>query len=398
MGGAALEGIRVVEFGTGIAGPGVCRALADFGAEVIKVETAKRPDLGRGPAPDRINKGIGFSDWNRNKLGIALDVTLPTGRELVMRLVGISDIVVENFSAGVIQKLGLDYTSLRKVNPSLIMVSLQGLGATETHSVTLGQNIPPLIGLTYLWNHPDAVKPVGSQLFHPDYYAGVVGACAVLAALEYRARTGRGQYIDASQAEAAAALLGPAYLDYTANGRVPSPMGNRSPYAAPYGCYRCQGKDRWCVIAVYTDEEWESFCLVLGRPEWLKDPAFADGLSRVRNAARLDALVEEWIRERTPEEVMEALQGVGVAAGVVQDVTTLAKDRHLWERGFLVELEHAEMGRLLFGGIPMKHSETPGIVRSPAPLLGQDNPYVFGDLLGLAAQDRERLTREGVLV
>jgi benzylsuccinate CoA-transferase BbsF subunit len=245
-----LEGLRVVEFTTGIVGPTLGRFLAEFGAETIKVETSKRPDFSRGPAPHAINKGISFSDNSRSKKGFQLNVSSPEGHEIALRLIKISDIIVENFSAGVMQRLGLDYPSVAAVNPSVIMISLQGLGATERHSVTFGQNIPPMIGLTYLWNHPGASKPVGSELFYPDYYAGIHGACAVLAALDYRRRTGVGQYIDAAQAEAAAALLGPYYLDAAVNGRSIRPSGNRVSYAAPHDCYRCAGDDSWCVIAV----------------------------------------------------------------------------------------------------------------------------------------------------
>jgi crotonobetainyl-CoA:carnitine CoA-transferase CaiB-like acyl-CoA transferase len=391
-----LEGIRVVEFTTGIVGPTLGRLLAEFGAETIKVETIKRPDFSRGPAPDRINKGISFSDNSRSKKGLRLDVSRPEGREIVLNLIKISDIVVENFSAGVMQRLGLDYPRVAAVNPSIIMISLQGLGATERHSVTFGQNIPPIVGLSYLWNHPGASKPVGSELFYPDYYAGIHGACAVLAALDYRRRTGQGQYIDAAQAEAAAALLGPYYLDSSVNGRDPEPIGNGTPYAAPHGCYRCAGDDSWCVIAVYTEEEWRRFCEALGDPPWTRDPEFSTGLSRIRHRAKLDRLVEDWTVRHDAYEVMEQLQRAGVAAGVVQDAAQLANDPHLKARGFIAQTEHPEMGRLLHGGMPLKLSLTPGSVRSHAPLLGEHNRYVLRDLLQLDDETIQRLEKSGV--
>jgi crotonobetainyl-CoA:carnitine CoA-transferase CaiB-like acyl-CoA transferase len=391
-----LEGIRVVEFTTGIVGPTLGKLLAEFGAETIKVETIKRPDFSRGPAPDRINKGVSFSDNSRSKKGLRLDVSRPEGREIVLNLIKISDIVVENFSAGVMQRLGLDYPRVADVNPSIIMISLQGLGATERHSVTFGQNIPPIVGLSYLWNHPGASKPVGSELFYPDYYAGIHGACAVLAALDYRRRTGQGQYIDAAQAEAAAALLGPYYLDSSVNGRDPEPIGNGTTYAAPHGCYRCAGDDSWCVIAVYTEEEWRRFCEVLGDPPWTRDPEFSTGLSRIRHRAKLDRLVEDWTVRHDAYEVMEQLQRAGVAAGVVQDAAQLANDPHLKARGFIAQTEHPEMGRLLHGGMPLKLSLTPGSVRSHAPLLGEHNRYVLKDLLQLDDETIQRLEKSGV--
>ena len=397
MGTLPLSGIRVLEFTTGIVGPMLGRLLAEFGAESIKVETRKRPDFSRGPAPDRINKGMSFSDNSRSKKGISLNVTHPEGYRIIQELIRISDVVVENFSAGTMGRLGLDYPRVKELNPSMIMISLQGLGATETHSVTFGQNIPPIVGLTYLWNHPDAAKPVGSQLFYPDYFAGIQGACAVLAALDYRRRTGRGQYIDAAQAEAAAALLGPYYLDCAVNGRVARPIGNGSPIAAPHGCYRCAGADSWCVIAVSNEVEWQSFCEVLGKPAWTRDLRFADMVRRVRNHMELNRYVEEWTLRHDPYEVMNRMQGAGVPAGVVQNVAQAADDPHLKDRGFIVEVQHPEMGRTLHGGVPMTHSVTPAEVRSHAPLMGEHNTYVFRELLGMSSEEIRHLEEAGVL-
>jgi crotonobetainyl-CoA:carnitine CoA-transferase CaiB-like acyl-CoA transferase len=391
-----LDGIRVIEFTTGIVGPNVGRLLAEFGAETIKVETIKRLDFSRGPAPDKINKGIGFADNSRSKKSFRLDVSHPEGLNIALNLVKISDIVVENFSAGVMERLGLNYARLVDINPSLIMISLQGLGATEKHSVTFGQNIPPIVGLTYLWNHRGTSKPVGSELFYPDYYAGIHGACAVLAALDFRRRTGKGQYIDAAQAEAAAALLGPYYLDSAVNCRDAQPTGNELSYAAPHGCYRCAGDDCWCVIAVDTEEEWRSFCAVLDHAPWTKSPKFTNGLNRVRNRAELNQLVEEWTIRHDAYEVMERLQNAGVAAGVVQNTKLLTEDRHLSARGFIVLVDHPELGKLHHGGMPLKLSATPGRVRSHAPMLGEHNDYVLGELLGLEKREIERLGHLGV--
>jgi len=397
MGTMPLTGIRVIEFTTGIVGPLLGRLLAEFGAESIKVETRKRPDFSRGPAPDRLNKGISFVDNSRSKKGISIDVSHPEGHRIIGELIKISDVVVENFSAGTMGRLGLDYPQLKELNPGLVMISLQGLGATELHSVTYGQNIPPIVGLSHLWNHPGAPKPVGSQLFHPDYFAGIQGACAVLAALDYRRRTGQGQYIDAAQTEAAAALLGPYYLDCSVNERGSEPVGNGSPVAAPHGCYRCAGIDAWCVIAVESEAEWRSFCAVLGNPSWAAEARFADMGGRVRNHAALNHLVEAWTTQHDPYEVMARLQEAGVAAGVVQNIAQVAEDPHLQDRGFIVAIENPELGRTLHGGLPMKHSATPGRVRSPAPLMGEHNRYVFQELLGMSAEEVRRLEEAGVL-
>lgn len=387
----------MIEFTTGIVGPMLGRLLAEFGAESIKVETRRRPDFSRGPGPDRVNKGIGFSDNSRSKKSISVNVAHPEGYRIIQALIKISDVVVENFSAGTIGRLGLDYLRVKELNPSIIMISLQGLGASETHSVTFGQNIPPIVGLTHLWNHRGAPRPVGSQLFFPDYFAGIQGACAVLAALDYRRRTGQGQYIDAAQAEAAAALLGPYYLDGAVNGRVAEPAGNGSPVAAPHGCYRCAGADAWCVIAVSNEVEWQSFCEVIGNPAWTRDSRFADMMGRVRNRIELNRHVEEWTLQREPYEIMRRMQGAGVAAGVVQSIAQVANDPHLKDRGFIVEVQHPEMGRTLHGGIPMKHSVTPGVVRCRAPLIGEHNRYVLQELLGMPSEEVRRLEELGVL-
>jgi len=383
-----LAGVRVVEFTTGIVGPSLGRLLAEFGAESIKVESRKRPDFSRGPA---LTKGITFADNSRSKKSVSIDATRPEGREIVAALIRISDVVVDNFSAGVMRKLGFDYPKVREINASVVMISMQGLGATESHSVTFGQNIAPIVGLTYQWNHPGAAKPVGTQLFYPDYYAGTPGACAVLAALDHRRRTGQGQYIDSAQAECAASLLGPYYLDCAVNNRVAEPLGNGSLVAAPHGCYRCAGEDTWCVIVVGTDEQWRIFREILGDPDWSRDARFANAAGRVRHRSELDARVEGWTTGQDPYKLMDRLQARGIAAGVVQNIVQLNEDPHLRARGFFVEVAQPEMGRIRHAGIPVRLSRTPGAVRGHAPLLGEHNDYVLRELLGMEPAEIRRL-------
>ena len=389
-----LAGIRVIEFTTGIVGPALGRLLAEFGAESIKVESHKRPDFSRGP---KLTQGISFADNSRSKKSVSIDVSRPEGRKIVEDLVKISDVIVDNFSAGVMQKLGFDYPKVRSMNASVVMISMQGLGATEAHSVTFGQNIAPIVGLTYQWNHPGAQKPVSTQLFYPDYYAGAPGACAVLAALDHRRRTGQGQYIDSAQAECAASLLGPYYLDCAANDRVAEPLGNGSLVAAPHGCYRCAGADAWCVIVVSSDEEWQAFRAVVGNPDWSQDKRFEHARGRVEHRSELDARVEAWTLGQDAYAVMEQLQAVGVGAGVAQDIRQVSEDPHLAARKFFVEVDQPEMGRLRHAGIPMKHSATPGTVRSHAPLLGEHNDYVLRELLGMEPEEIQRLEEVEVI-
>jgi benzylsuccinate CoA-transferase BbsF subunit len=395
--GPPLAGVRVLEFGTGYVGPVIAMRLADFGADVVKVETERAIDFMRGPDPRGTDMSPSFYDVNRNKRSVTIDATTPAGKDLVLRLVACADVVVENFGAGVLRRLGLDYAALRVVRPDLIMISSQGLGATAAYSLTLGQNLPPLVGLTHLWNHPDAPEPVGTHLFHPDYFGGVQGACLVLAMLDHRRRTGQGHYIDVSQAEMAASLLGPFYLEWTINGRVAAPRGNHAYPGAPVGCYPCAGEDAWCVIVVRTDAEWAAFCRALGEPGWTRDPRFADLASRVRHRAALDAHVAEWTRARSPQAVMETLQAAGVPAGAVQTMRDVLEDPQLAAREFIVTLDALVPEPLPAGGIPARLSETPGAVRRPPPLLGAHTAEVLAEWLGLPPEAIARLEAAGAL-
>jgi benzylsuccinate CoA-transferase BbsF subunit len=382
-----LSGIRVLEFGTGYVGPVLAMRLADFGADVVKVESHRGLDFMRGQAPAQYERSPSFFDANRNKRSILIDGSTEQGHALLLDLARRTDVVVENFGAGVLRRLGVDYPALREVNPTLVMISLQGLGGSAPRSLTLGQNLPPLIGLTHLWNHPGAEKPVGSQLFHPDYYAGVHGAVLVMAMLDHRRRTGQGHYMDASQAELAASLLGPFYLEATINGRSPQPHGNQGAAGAPSGLYRCAGDDAWCVIAVRDDAEWAAFCRALGEPAWTREPQFATLAGRVEHRAALDQHVGAWTATHTPREVMETLQAAGVPSGSARQMDQIMDDPQLRARGFFQTLEHAVVDRVEVGGIPARLSATPGAVERPAPLLGEHTHDVLRDWLGLIDDD-----------
>jgi crotonobetainyl-CoA:carnitine CoA-transferase CaiB-like acyl-CoA transferase len=226
-----------------------------------------------------------------------------------------------------------------------------------------------------------------------------MGVLAIMQALEHRQRTGEGQHIDLSETEAMCGLLGTAILEYTCNGRDASPVGNSSTqrFGAPHGVYRCMGEDRWCAIGVFDDDDWSAFCKVLGHPSWTKEAVFGSQRDRWRNSARLDGAVEEWTRQRTAEGVMEALQREGVAAGVVQSAADLASDPQLGSRGFFVELDHPVMGRTVSDGNPIRLSDTPAMHRRCAPMLGQDNGYVYQSLLGMSEAEMERLVAEEVI-
>lgn len=386
-GRSALEGIRILDFTWVLAGPYATRILADFGAEVIKVQP-----LTGGEEINGYTKGY-YDTWNRNKLGVALDLNKPQGIEIAKRLIQASDVVVENFSPRVMANWGLDYDSLKLIKPDIIMVSLSALGQTGPWRdyVGFGPTIQAFSGITQLTTIPGH-PPLGLGYSYADHVGGLFAVIAILEALEHRRCSGEGQYIDISQLEAMCSLLDTALLDYLVNSRVASPVGNHSSQAAPHGVYRCRGGDRWCAIAVFTDEEWQAFCEVLGNPSWTREERFATVAERLRNVAELDQLVAEWTKQRTAEEVMTLLQRVGVAVGVVQDARDVAKDPQLRERGFFIG-----EGETRMDGTPIKLSATSARFDRPAPALGQDTDYVLRQLLGISEEEIARYREEGII-
>jgi benzylsuccinate CoA-transferase BbsF subunit len=240
-------------------------------------------------------------------------------------------------------------------------------------------------------------EPVGPYSAYTDWVDWNYLLISILAALDYRDRTGKGQYIDQSQYESGLNFLAPAVLDYQANKRIAGRMGNRDPYAAPHGAYRCLGKDRWCVIAVTNHDEWLAFCEVIGKPNWTQDSRFATLTTRKENEDELDRLVEEWTIGHHPEDVMNRMQGKGVAAAVVQNAEDLFKDPQLKHRNNFVVLDHAEIGPHSVGSAVFRLSQCPNTPRSPAPLLGEHNEYVLKEILGMSDNDIADLESEGVL-
>jgi benzylsuccinate CoA-transferase BbsF subunit len=401
--GGPLDGIRVLELCTGAAGPTVTKSLAEYGAEVLRIESRRRPDTHRGgPNQARWNKSPSFVKLHRGKKSVTLNLQTEQGRKLVLELAKTSDVVADNFSLGVVDRWGLGYDQLRQVKPDIIFISLKGLGSTGPHAshITWGPNLLCLFGMTYLWNHEDAAVPTQeARVQHPDFMAGVAGAAAVMAALLHRERTGQGQFIDEAQIEVGANLLGPQYLDYIVNGRNPTPTGNRRPGAAPYGAYPCSdGPERWCAIAVRSQDEWERFRLAIGDPEWCGDVRFATPLARERHVEDLDQCVGEWTRQHTGQEVMDILQEAGVAAAPIQDVEDqFHRDAFARERGLLVSFDEPEMGPVVSEFPPVRMSETSPRVDTPAPLFGEHTDQVLREVLGLEEKEIEKLKAKGVL-
>jgi crotonobetainyl-CoA:carnitine CoA-transferase CaiB-like acyl-CoA transferase len=396
-----LEGIRVIELTTGAAGPTVARVLCEFGAEVIRCETRLRGDGHRGEDPKLWNMKPDFMKLQRGKKSFTVNMSTPKGRELVKELVKKSDVLVENFGLGILEKWGLNWPDLQLINPQMILIRVKGMGCTGPHAadLTYGPNVGNTMATTYLWNYPGATTATAEpRTQHPDFMGGVTGAFGVVLALIQRKKTGRGQWIDSAQQEIGASLLGPKYLEYTVNKREPQPEGNRSLIAAPYGPYQCKGDDRWCVISVYNDDEWQRFAELLEKSGLKRDTKFSTHLQRVRHKDELDKWVTSWTMQHDPYEVMELVQGVDVCAAVVQDVEDQFKnDKQYAATGYLVNLKEPEAGDVVTENVPMRMSLTPGKVRGVAPLMGEHTHEIAKNLLGLSDDEIKKLDDEKVL-
>jgi crotonobetainyl-CoA:carnitine CoA-transferase CaiB-like acyl-CoA transferase len=391
-----LSGVRVVDFTHGWAGPHATRMLADFGAEVIKIENPRRMDFIRGGRKENqaYNRQPAWLQLNRNKLSVALDLRDAKRVEVVKDLVRISDVVVESSRAGVMQRLGLGYDDLRSIRPDIIMLSMSGFGQTgpEAKYAAYGGSLEPLSGIQALTGYSEGERP--ARIREIDVTNGLVGACAVLTALYHRQRTGRGQFLDLSQLEACTvALSGAHLLEYEMNGSQPPRRGNRHRSYAPQGCYRCRGDDKWITLVIRTEQEWRALCETIGRPELIGDERFTGPVARTQNHDLLDQLIEGWTAGRDNMEAMRVLQQSGVCAGAVLDVADLAADPHLQERSYFQSPPSSASQR--FPGSPFKSSGTPGVIR-PGPRLGEHNQYVLGELLGLPAEDAALLPEDQI--
>jgi benzylsuccinate CoA-transferase BbsF subunit len=409
----ALAGYRILDFGTAFASPMAAHLLADMGAEVIKIESQTRLDglrLGRPIVGEDIAGGDRgewpeyqpvFHGLNRSKLGVTVNIKHPEGVELLKRLVRVCDVVVNNFSPGVMDRAGLGYDTLRAEKPDLIYVSLPaaGEGGPLRDIVTYAPVIAALAGVSGLVGYSGRREDfVGTlQVAFCDAVGALHAVVAILAALRHRQATGEGQMIEIAQWEAAVSMLGEGLLDYVMNGRVLSPAGNGHPTMVPHDNYRCAGEDAWVAIAVHSEDEWRAFCRATDHPEWADDARFADAYRRRQHRSELDSLIMAWTSRRTPYEAMEILQAAGVAAMPVMNLEDQFRDPHLREREIHLESEHPKVGLEFLHGIPWRLSDTPGRIRRPAPLLGEHNQYVFGELLGLPEVEIQRLVEAGAI-
>ena len=404
----ALKGLRVLDLAWIVAGSMLTRYLADHGATVIKVESATRPDLVRTTPPYRDgkagwNRSVYHGNFSANKLGMTLNLSHPQAREVARRLLGWAEVVVENFTPGVMDRLGLGYEQARQVNPSLIMLSISSQGQTGPHAHHPGVGLlnGALLGF-FNTGWPDRETPIfyGAYL---DVLAPRLGVAALMAALDYRDRTGQGQHLDLSQLEVGVHFLAPLALDYFTSGREPRKVGNADEAAAPHNAYPCAGDnpghpgDRWCAIACFSDDQWQALAREAGHPEWAQDSRFITLEDRKRHEAELDELVASWTRTLPAYEVMERLQRAGVPAGVVADGRDLHEDPQLRSRGHFTVVEHPETGPTSYDIPGFRLSLTPGRVERPAPCLGEHTEGVLREVLGLSDQEFAELLASGAL-
>jgi len=396
-----FEGLKVADFGWAIAAPAICWYLATHGATVIRVESSTRPDVYRVSAPykDRkpgLNRAGFFAYPNVNKLSIALNLNLPQGIEVAKKIVTWSEVVVDNFRVGPMEKWGLGYEDLKKIKPGIIMLRTTNQGLTGPHNAHpgWGWQLVGLSGISNLSGWPDR-EPLSFGMPYTDVIAPRFGVAALMAALVYRNKTEKGQLIDLSQLETAIQFIAPAMLHYFVNNEESKRIGNSSPYAVPHGVFRCKGDDCWCAISVSTDKEWQGFCKVIGNPVWTEDQKFRLLLNRKKNEEELNRLIEEWTTQHMAEEVMALMQAAGVPAGVVKNGKDVFEDPQLNQRDYFWTLNHSEMGPFAHLGQPFRLSETPAKSRLPAPCLGEHSEYVCTKMLGMSDKEFVELLAMG---
>jgi benzylsuccinate CoA-transferase BbsF subunit len=398
-----FKGLKIVAYAWAVVGPLTMKFFADHGATVIRIETTQRPCTMRSSAPYKdnkpgLNRGGYFTYYNPNILSFALNMNHPRAGEIARRLVAWSDIFFENYTPGVIEKWGLDYESLKKIKPDIIMLRQSGYGSWGPYKnlPAFGMVLVPIAGLPNFIGWPGKEPlPIGVSAY-TDCISPRFATAALIAALDHRNKTGKGQLIDLSQFETAISFILPGLLDYIASGKEPERIGNASPDAAPHGVYPCQGDDRWCTIAVTTEEEWAMFCREIGRTELVNDARFDNLGNRKKNEEELNKLVGAWTAGLTAEEVMARLQAVGVPAGVVGNTADVLNDPQLRKRNIYWPMQHAEMGDFTHLGQSFQLSKTPSQPFSPSPLLGEHTEQICTQMLGMSDEEFVDLMQEGV--
>jgi benzylsuccinate CoA-transferase BbsF subunit len=398
----ALEGVKVLEFAYLGITPMTGKLLGTNGATVVRVESKTRLDPLRnsGPYIDGIvslEHSAEVAHVHSDKYGITLNLKLPQSIEIAKKLIAWADIITDGFTTGALDRMGFGYESCKKINPDIIMLSSNTFGQTGPRSTlpSTGIQLTGMTGFTELSGWADR-EPI-SLGYYSDFVLPHFSLISVLAALDYKRRTGKGQHLDIAQCEASLYFIAPPILDYVVNNRLGKRHGNRSPYASPHGVYRCKGEDRWCAISVVTDDEWSSFCKAIGNPRWTQDSRFAILLGRKKDEDALDKLIEDFTSNQPAEEVMRIMQANGVAAGVVQTGEEVFNDPQLNHYGYFKWLFYPGIERELPTQLPfVKLSKTPAEVRMPRPIMGEHNEYVCTQILGISDEEFVKLITEGV--
>jgi benzylsuccinate CoA-transferase BbsF subunit len=409
----ALEGLRILDLTQVAAGPYATMLLGLMGAEVIKVESLTRMDINRGratvaPGDTRVYPGgvPGEHPWNRtahhvhrniNKQDVTLDLADPKGKELFLKLVAACDVLIENYRASVMDRLGLGYGAVSEVNPRLIYVKISSQGATgpEQNYGSLGSTLEQTAGLASITGYENG-PPLMTNETYPDPVVGFLSFGGLMAALRRRRKTGKGCLLDLSQRESTAMLLGEAVLDFSGNGTVAGTIGNRHRDMVPHGVYQCVGDDMWTAISVSSEDEWLGLCQAIGQPDLAFDPRFEERNTRRDNQDDLDEIITAWTMERDHYQVMHLLQAHGVPAGAVLNGSETIMDPHLAARGFWDLVDHSEAGVYKQTTTPWVLSKSPRLAATPAPGLGEHNYQVLGGLLGLSASEIDDLVEQRI--
>ena len=399
-----FEDLKIVAFSWAMVGPLTLKFFADYGATVIRVETSLRPCVTRTSAPYKdnvpgLNRSGYFNHFSANMMSLSLNMNSPLGLGVAKDLIAWADVVMENFTPGVMDKWGLGYEALKQIKPDIIMVRQNGFGIEGPYKnlAAFGMILAAIAGIPNYIGWPDGGPlPIGVGAY-TDSISPRFASAALIAALDYRDKTGKGQLIDLAQFETALYFLLPGLLDAGVNDREPVRNGNAVAHAAPHNVYPCEGKERWCTIAVASDAQWIALCNAIGRPELAADTRFDTLEHRKENEAALDAELKSWTIQRSPEEVMTILQAAGVAAGIVSNAADVFEDPQLRERGLFWPMEHNEMGMFTHLGSSVVLSKTPAQATAPSPCMGEHNEFVITKILGKSDEEFVELLAAGVL-
>jgi crotonobetainyl-CoA:carnitine CoA-transferase CaiB-like acyl-CoA transferase len=396
--------LLILGFSWAIVGPLSLRFFADYGARVIRVETSKRPCVTRTSSPYKngipgLNRSGYFNYYNANIMSLSLDMTNPKAQDIARRIAAKADVVMENFTPGVMERWGLGYEDLKKLKPDIIMVRQSGFGLSGPYAgvPAYGMILSAISGLLSLVRKGDEEPlPLGVAAY-TDCISPRFAAASVIAALEYRDRTGEGMLIELSQFETAVHFVLPAILEYSIEGREPKRLGNRSKLACPSNVYRCKGEDRFCAIEVLNDDQWKNLCEAMGKSTLSHDPRFLSPEKRKEHEEEVDRIVEEWTSTLSAEEITEILQRRGVPAGIVKDARDLYSDPQLRWRNMFWELKHSEVGPFTHLGPSFILSKTPARAKRPSPTLGQDTHTILTEIVGISDEELVELVNEAVL-